>query len=132
MIQIAKAAPGGRSGAGRRAGLGALPLALRCFAVTGLLLLVAASAWGATRGVVNINTASAAELQLLPGIGARRAVAILAARQARGGFSQAEDLMEVDGIGAVMLERMRAHVALKGATTARRVDKRASAAETDR
>ena len=131
MNQMTKAAPRGPSGGGRRSARGALPLALRSLALSGLLLLTTAPAWGATMGVVNINTASAAELQLLPGIGARRATAIVAARQARGGFGQAEDLVEVDGIGAVMLERMRAHVAVEGATTARRVDSRGPVAESD-
>ena len=75
----------------------------------------------ATVGVVNINTASAAELELLPGVGARRAAAIVATRQKRGGFMRADELMEVEGIGAVMLEQMRSHVTLSGSTNARRV-----------
>jgi competence protein ComEA len=83
-------------------------------------------------GVVNINTASAAELELLPGVGAQRAAAIIARRQARGGFKRAEDLTDVEGIGAVMLERMRPHVALEGATSARRVASRAGADESGR
>ena len=88
-----------------------------------LLALAPGFAAGAsTVGVVNINTASAAELALLPGVGAQRADAIIAARKARGGFKRAEDLIEVEGIGAVMLERMRPNLALKGSTTARRVD----------
>ena len=86
------------------------------------LLLAGAGPIGAvTVGVVNINTASAAELELLPGVGARRAAAIIATRQRRGGFESAEDLMEIEGIGAVMLEEMRSHVTLKGSTNARRV-----------
>lgn len=132
MNQVTKAAlRGPRAGERRLAGAARLPglwsLALLC-----LLLLTTGPAWGATTGVVNINTASAAELQLLPGIGARRAAAIVEARQASGGFVQAEDLMKVDGIGAVMLERMRLHVALEGETTARRVNVRSSATESER
>jgi len=72
--------------------------------------------------VVNINTASAAELELLPGVGRQRAAAIIATRKGRGAFSRPEDLLKVEGIGAVMLERMRPHVALKGLTTARRAE----------
>jgi competence protein ComEA len=91
-------------------------------ALTVALLLAGASPIGAvTVGVVNINTASAAELELLPGVGTRRAAAIIATRQRRGGFDRAEDLMEIEGIGAVMLEEMRSHVTLKGSTNARRV-----------
>jgi competence protein ComEA len=100
-----------------------------------LILLGAALAppvWAVTVGVVNINTASAAELELLPGVGAQRAAAILAARQKRGGFKRAEDLIEVEGIGAVMLERMRSNVTLKGSTNARRVSAKPSSKEPQR
>ena len=70
-------------------------------------------------GVVNLNTASSAELQLLPGVGEVRAVAIVAMRKQRGGFKQIEDLLEVKGIGPAMLKRLRPHATLTGKTTAR-------------
>ena len=47
---------------------------------------------------ININTASAAELMTLPGIGETRAQDILAFREKNGAFSKAEDLMQVPGI----------------------------------
>jgi competence protein ComEA len=77
--------------------------------------------WASTVGVVNINTASASELELLPGVGAQRAAAIVAVRKKRGGFRRPEDLIEVEGIGQVLLERMRPHLVIEGSTTARRV-----------
>ncbi len=49
-------------------------------------------------GLVNINTADAAELETLPGIGAAKAQAIVAWREENGGFSQIEDIMKVPGI----------------------------------
>ena len=49
--------------------------------------------------VVNINTASAAELDALPGIGARTAALIVEYRQKNGPFKKIEDLMNVRGIG---------------------------------
>ena len=49
--------------------------------------------------VVNINTASAAELDTLPGIGARTAALIVEYRQKNGPFKKVEDLMNVRGIG---------------------------------
>ena len=69
-------------------------------------------------GVVNLNTASSAELQLLPGVGEVRAVAIVAMRKQRGGFKRIEDLLEVKGIGPKMLERLRPYATLTGKTTA--------------
>jgi len=74
-------------------------------------------------GVVNVNTASVEELQLLPGVGTSRASAIVAARKNRGGFETIDQLTEVKGIGPSMLERMRPHVAVEGRTTARRAPK---------
>lgn len=49
--------------------------------------------------LININTATAAELQALPGIGEAKAKAILSHRQAQGPFTAPEELLEVPGIG---------------------------------
>ena len=48
---------------------------------------------------VNINTASAADLQRLPGIGAATAARIVEYRDKNGPFSKPEELMNVRGIG---------------------------------
>jgi competence protein ComEA len=48
---------------------------------------------------VNINTASAAELESLPGVGARTAQRIVDYRQKNGAFKKVEELMNVQGIG---------------------------------
>jgi len=81
-----------------------------------------AGAAGTLSGVVNVNTASAEELQLLPGVGESRARAILATRSARGGFRAVDELVEVKGIGTILLERLRPFVAVSGETTARIVE----------
>lgn len=66
--------------------------------------------------VVNLNTASAEELQLLPGVGEARARAILEARESRGGFRTVDDLLVVKGIGPANLERIRPHARTEGPT----------------
>jgi competence protein ComEA len=78
----------------------------------------AAEAEAPLSGVVNVNTASAEELELLPGIGPSRARAILEARRERGAFKSLEELEEVKGIGKGALERLRPFVTLSGKTTA--------------
>ena len=49
--------------------------------------------------VVNLNTASAADLESLPGIGKSTAQRIVEYRQKSGGFKKVEELMNVKGIG---------------------------------
>ena len=49
--------------------------------------------------VVNINTATQAQLETLPGLGAKAAERILEYRQKNGQFKKVEDLMNVKGIG---------------------------------
>lgn len=60
-------------------------------------------------GRVRINSASASELQSLPGVGPALAQRIIAERS-RGSFASAEDLLRVSGIGKAKLEKMRAYV----------------------
>ncbi|TJZ77923.1 ComEA family DNA-binding protein [Rhodococcus oryzae] len=64
----------------------------------------------AAPGRVNLNTASEAELDGLPGVGPVTAAAIAAWRQANGRFTDIEQLGEVDGIGPARLEKLRALV----------------------
>ncbi|MCD7945090.1 MAG: ComEA family DNA-binding protein [Clostridiales bacterium] len=56
---------------------------------------------------IDVNTADAETLELLPGIGPEKAAAIVAWREENGPFSQPEDLLEVSGIGEATLEEIR-------------------------
>lgn len=50
-------------------------------------------------GTININTASATDLQRLPGIGAKTATRVIEYRQKNGPFKKVEELMNVRGVG---------------------------------
>ncbi|HEY7628322.1 MAG TPA: ComEA family DNA-binding protein [Ilumatobacteraceae bacterium] len=61
-------------------------------------------------GPVNINTASADELDVLPGVGPATAAAIIAHREQHGPFQTVDQLAEVRGIGPAKLDALRALV----------------------
>lgn len=56
---------------------------------------------------LDVNTATAQELTVLPGIGAAKAQAIVEYRAAHGPFAALEDLAQVEGISARMVEEWR-------------------------
>lgn len=58
-------------------------------------------------GLVNLNTATAADLDALPRIGPAIAGRIIAWREENGPFASVEDLLAVSGIGEKMLETLR-------------------------
>lgn len=79
-----------------------------------MLLVVAwiAAAWAA---LIDLNTADAATLETLPGIGPSKAAAILAYRQAHGAFGSVEQLDDVEGIGPSTMANLRDLVTVVGA-----------------
>ena len=66
-----------------------------------------------TPELLNINTASAEELQTLPNIGAQMAQRIVDYREQYGKFASVEALQKVKGIGAKRLEKLRPFVDAK-------------------
>lgn len=62
---------------------------------------------------VNINSASAPELQRLNGVGPAIAARIVEYRNTHGNFSSPEDLLNVRGIGKVKLEKMRKQILIR-------------------
>ena len=58
-----------------------------------------AKAPAASPAPLNLNAATAADLEKLPGVGAAMATRILEYRQKSGGFKKIEELMNVQGIG---------------------------------
>lgn len=67
-------------------------------------------------GVVNINTATVAELSFLPGVGPSKAQAIVKYRQSRE-FKKVEDIMRVKGIGRQSFKQLRPYLTIEGNTT---------------
>lgn len=66
---------------------------------------------------VNINTASAKELQLLPRVGPALAQRIVDFRTANGPFKVPEELSRVKGIGEKKFASLQPHVTVSGPTT---------------
>jgi competence protein ComEA len=62
---------------------------------------------GTSTGPVNLNTATAEQLEALPGIGPATAQAIVSDREAHGSFGSVDDLDRVRGIGAAKLAQLR-------------------------
>jgi len=61
----------------------------------------------ASGGLLDLNRASAADLEQLPGIGPAKAKAIVEHRERYGPFRSVDDLLNVKGIGPKLLERVR-------------------------
>jgi competence protein ComEA len=62
---------------------------------------------------INLNIATASEMELLPGIGPSLAQKIIDFRQENGPFETIEDLLDVSGIGPSKLEEIREHVVIR-------------------
>ena len=96
---------------------------LHIFALSLIVLTFASAAFADVApaekpsGVVNINTADASQLQLLPRIGEKAAARIIEYRTQNGPFKKTSELMQVKGIGAKTFENMQAYLAVDGKTT---------------
>ena len=74
--------------------------------------IVGATESSVKSALVNINTATALELEALPSVGPSTAKAIVSFRTKNGPFGKAEDLLKVPGIGDGKLAAMKPFVAL--------------------
>jgi competence protein ComEA len=64
--------------------------------------------------VVNLNTATATDLQELPGIGAKVAARIVEYREKKGPFKKIEELMNVQGVGEKSFLKLRPQLSVGG------------------
>lgn len=78
-----------------------------------------ASGTDGLEGSVNINTATAAQFKMLPGIGPRVATDIVNLRRQRGGKFDSINVLrdDVDGIGVAVFSRIAPHLSLSGETS---------------
>lgn len=87
-----------------------------------VLMAAAVASAGEAAGnaaVVNINTATVAELAFLPGVGPAKAQAIIKYRESRK-YKKVEDILRVKGIGRKTFKAMRSYLAVEGPTTAKK------------
>lgn len=70
------------------------------------------SAKPASTAIVNLNTASASDLEGLPGIGAKTAARIVEYRQKNGPFKKVEELMNVRGVGEKNFLKLKPQIAV--------------------
>jgi len=64
-------------------------------------------------GQVDLNAAGARELEALPGIGPVLAARIIAYRDRHGPFNRLEDLLQVEGVGPRLLDRLRPRLLIR-------------------
>lgn len=63
-------------------------------------------------GLVNLNTADAAALTTLPGVGESKANAIIQYRESNGGFQRIEDIMKIPGIKEGLFQKIKEQIAV--------------------
>ena len=79
------------------------------------LLLAASGVQAGEAPPLDLNRATAAELEELPGIGAVKAAAIVAQRESSGGFQSIDELETVRGIGPALVAKLRPMLTLGAA-----------------
>ena len=82
-----------------------------------LLVSVAVLAGSPAQGVVNINTATAEQLALLPHVGPSLAQRIVQFRKDNGNFKSTGELVAVRGIGEKSFARLKPYLTTSGPTT---------------
>jgi competence protein ComEA len=69
-------------------------------------------------GTINLNQASAAQLDMLPGVGVKAAARIIEHRK-KTPFARPEELVQVKGFGKKKYDKLKPHLSVAGPTTLR-------------
>jgi len=88
---------------------GALAVVLAVLMTSGVAV---AAGKPAPAGKINLNAASAQQLEELPGVGPKLAARIVEYRQKSGAFKSVQDLMNVKGIGEKNFEKLQSFLSL--------------------
>ncbi len=91
------------------------PSVVASLLLASLLTVTSAPVTAGEDTLININTASAAELSQLSGIGDAKARDIVAYREKSGPFKSVDDLRQVNGIGEKLLGKVRSQVTVSAA-----------------
>lgn len=94
-----------------------LSLIVLTFAPAAFAADAAPAGEGSPAGVVNINTADATQLALLPRVGEKAAARIIEYRTEHGPFKKTTELMQVKGFGAKTFENLSPYITVEGKTT---------------
>jgi competence protein ComEA len=100
-----------------RKSLQIIALALVVAAMSAAAFADDAAPVASAQGVVNINSADASQLALLPRVGPKGAERIIAYRTEHGPYKKTSDLLQIKGIGAKTFERLSQYVTVEGKTT---------------
>ena len=96
-----------------------IALALITAVISGTATSVQAADSTAVQNLVDINTASQAELESVPGIGPSKALAVIDFRS-RHPFKKVEDIMKVKGIGRKTFLKLKPYLTVSDAPTGAR------------
>ena len=81
-----------------------------------LILIMLLAFNGGAYAIVNINTATQADLETLNGIGPAKAKAIVEYRKKNGAFKSPDELEKVKGIGPAIMKKVRKDITVGGPT----------------
>ncbi|MEO6697693.1 MAG: helix-hairpin-helix domain-containing protein [Gammaproteobacteria bacterium] len=75
-----------------------------------MLLLFTCCGWTAAAGLVDLNRATAVQLETIKGIGPKKAAAIIKYREEHGGYRSMDELDNVPGFGKQTIDKLREYL----------------------